>query len=78
MVLIIRWNPDFSNPQYFKISAKIQTLNPNFPSLVKHCNFFPRFFKLPDNSNQFAFPRRFDKSGQSTVSINMLEWLLLP
>ena len=57
----IQENPDFSNPRIFEIQE-----NSNKTQLSFTCqtlSFYPWFFNLPDNSNQYAFPKALRKIG---------------
>ena len=53
-----------SNPRFFDIPHN--SIKPNFLSPVKHVNFAnaPDFFKPPEKSNQFAFPKVFENPGK--------------
>ena len=59
---IIQWNPNFSNPHFFKPPSNSN--QKSFPSpSVEHCNFTPNFSKYPIFRTNFRFPWRFKKSG---------------
>ena len=53
--LNLQWNPDFSNPHFFRTKSC-------FPSSVEHCNFTPDFSNYPIFRTNSRFPSRFKKS----------------
>ena len=68
--IYIQWNPNFSNPQFFKPPNNMN--QKWFPSSVKLCNFTPDFSNYPIFRTNFRFPGGL-KNRDSTVHGNCFQ-----